>query len=314
MKLRLEWIVIGVGALVLATLGYARDAASKGPPPSIFSSYDTGANGYAAWYAIAQRAGLDVRRWELPMGLLDSSVGTLVLSGYENEMLSAFAGARPPNPMSAHDVDSLKRFVNDGGRLVVLDDDFAGKDDVTPGIGASVKKNAAGAAAIVSNAFTAGVRRVSAPIDAVFPFSERQGIPLLASAPGVVAIAYRFGKGEVVAISAPKIFSNAQLAQYDNAAFAYDVLAGHGSVAFDEYVHGYDDSLSFWDALPAPVHAAIWIVLAILSVAVAGATIPFAPPVSTEKPDERSSSSYIDAIAALMRRARVPPRKDIYGR
>jgi hypothetical protein len=149
---------------------------------------------------------------------------------------------------------------------------------------------------------------------ALFSFAEREGVPLLANDKGVVAMAYAYGKGEVVAISAPALFANAQLGSADNAQFVYDVVTGHGPAAFDEYVHGYDDSLTLWTALPQPVHVAVWILVAIVLLAIVGANVPFAPPLPAEGPDERDSSAYIDAMAALAQRARVPIRKDVYGR
>ena len=141
------------------------------------------------------------------------------------------------------------------------------------------------------------------PVENVFPFSDHRATPLLANKSGVVAVAYRFGKGEVVAITVPAIFGNAYLRRGDNLAFAYDAIAGHGPAAFDEYVHGYTEGLSFWDALPQPVHTAIWIVVALVALALAFANVPFAPPIPAEPPDERDSSAYLDAMASLMRRA-----------
>jgi hypothetical protein len=60
-----------------------------------------------------------------------------------------------------------------------------------------------------------------------------------------------------------------------------------------------------WSVLPAPVHAAVWIVCALVLIALIGANVPFAPPIPVRPPDERDSSAYLDAMAALMRRARA---------
>jgi hypothetical protein len=299
------WILIA-GAVLLSVIAFARNAAEQKAPVSVFSTYDTGRNGYAAWYGVAQKAGLPVRRFERALGTLDPGVGTLVVGGYEND--------RSAKPLDANDAKRLEAFVTRGGRFVVLDDDFEGKNDLTPGVGTTVEASQRGAIALFANRFTAGVTRVSGPVDAVFNFSERQGLPLLANRAGVVAIAYAYGKGEVVAITAPALLGNANLAHDDNAAFGYDVLAGHGPIAFDEYVHGYNESETFWSALPQAVHVALYVTIAILVLALVGANIPFVPKVPLEPPDERDSSGYIDAMAALMRRARVPLRKDVYGR
>ena len=39
---------------------------------------------------------------------------------------------------------------------------------------------------------------------------------------------YRLGRGEVIAITAPALFGNAQLRNADNLRFAYNVIANHG--------------------------------------------------------------------------------------
>lgn len=298
------WILVA-GVLLVIFIAFARDAAERPPPVSVFSTYDTKRNGYAAWYGIAQKAGLPVRRFERALGTLDTDVGTLVVSGYENDPVA--------KPLDENDAKFLASFVERGGRLVALDTEFAGKDDVTPGVGNSVEAPGRDALALTDNRLTAGVTRVGGPIEAAFGFSERQGVPLLANKSGVVAIAYAYGKGEVIAITAPALFGNAYLTNDDNAVFAYDVLAGHGPVAFDEYVHGYDEGTTFWNALPPPVHAAVYLTIAIVVFALIGANVPFVPAIPLEPPDERDSSGYIDAMAALMRRARIPVRKDVHG-
>lgn len=303
---RTDVMFLIAGALLLVFIALVQDAAERRPPPSVFSTYDTGRNGYAAWYNVAQKAGLPVRRFERALGTLDADVGTLVISGYENDPAA--------KPLDETDAKVLASFVERGGRLVVLDAQFAGKEDVTPAAATTVDASGRDAIAVTDNRLTAGVTKVVGPVDAVFPFSERQGVALLANRAGVVAMAYAYGKGEVIAMSAPAMLGNAYLAAGDNAIFAYDVLAGHGAVAFDEYVHGYDEGVTFWNALPATVHTAVYVTIAIVVLALIGANVPFVPAIALEPPDERDSSGYIDAMAALMRRARIPVRKDVYGR
>lgn len=299
MKGRTDVVVLIVAAVVVGLLAFGRQSALDAIPHSTYSTNDTGPNGYRALYGILESAGVPVSRFNRLLGVLDPAVRTLVLSTY------AIDPESQQKPMDEHDQALLKQFVERGGRLVVLDDDFAGEDDVVPGVPKVESAKAGGAVPLADDRYTAGVRSVAVPVTAVFPFATRTGVPLLANDKGIVALAYPLGKGTVIAITAPSLFSNAHLAAPDNARFAYDAIAGHGPVAFDEYVHGYDDNLTFWAALPPPVHAAVWIVAAIVLIALVGANVPFAPPIPLEPPDERDSSAYIDAMAALMRRARA---------
>ncbi|HZY98120.1 MAG TPA: DUF4350 domain-containing protein, partial [Candidatus Baltobacteraceae bacterium] len=93
------WILIA-GAVLLSVIAFARNAAEQKAPVSVFSTYDTGRNGYAAWYGVAQKAGLPVRRFERALGTLDPGVGTLVVGGYEND--------RSAKPLDANDAKRLE--------------------------------------------------------------------------------------------------------------------------------------------------------------------------------------------------------------
>jgi hypothetical protein len=294
---RVELIIVVVSAIVIGVLAYGRQAAHDALPHSTYSSSDTGPNGYRALYGMLQSAGVPVSRFSRVLGVLDSHVGTLVLATYAIDP--------NPQPMDSHDKALLKDFVERGGRLVVLDYDFEGSDDIIPGVAKGTAAKATDAIPLARDSYTAGVYAVAGPIESVFPFTTRTGVPLLANDSGIVAIAYPLGKGTVIAITSPALFSNLHLAVADNARFAYNVIAGNGPVAFDEYVHGYNDGLSFWGALPLPVRAAAYILGAILLIGLIGANVPFAPAIPLDPPDERDSSAYIDAMAALMRRARA---------
>lgn len=295
--------VVIAGAMLVLLLSYERDTIEQKRRPSVYSTYDTGPNGYRALFEVLQSAGVPVRRFEAPLETFGSSARTLVITGYEDD--------RSAKPLDENDTEFLRSFVSSGGRMVAIDSEFAGAQDVTPGVGTTLQTRGGGdALALAPNAYTAGVERASGTIDWTFPFKEPRGIPLLANNVGMVAVWYRFGRGEVIAITAPALFGNAQLRNADNLRLAYNAIAGHGSVAFDEYVHGYDDSLTTWGALPAPVHAAVWIIVALAVIGLIGANVAFAPPYLPDPPDERDSSSYIAALAELMRRSRRRPADD----
>jgi hypothetical protein len=269
--------------------------------PSVYSTYDTGPNGYGALYNVLAAAGVHVRRFERVLSALEPSTTTLVITSYETDPSR--------QPLDQNDTAQLRRFVSSGGRLVAIDYDFAGKLDVAPAVGTTLQTPHGGdAIALARNRYTEGTARLRGTVDWTFSFKEPHGVPLFANKNGMVAVWYRYGRGEVIAITAPALFGNAQLRNADNVRFAYNAVSGHGDVAFDEYVHGYNDNLTMWSVLPAPVHAAVWIVVAMVAIALIGANVPFAPPYVPATPNERDSSDYITAIAELMRRSRRRPR------
>jgi hypothetical protein len=299
-----DLVILAIAAALFLLVGYERGVILEHRKPSVFSTYDTGPNGYRALFEVLRAAGVPVRRFEAPLGTLDPSIRTLVVTSYEFEDFSI------AHPLNERDAAVLKEFVKAGGRLVAIDSQFAGASDAAPAVGSTVPAFGRDAIALTRNAFTAGVERVSGPIGSVFPFVEKQGVPLLANRAGMVAVWYRFGRGEVIAVTSPALFGNGNVRNPDNLRFAYNAIANHGVAAFDEYVHGYSIVPTTWGVLPTAVRAAAWIVLAIAAIALIGANVPFAPPFLPPSSDERTSSDFIAAIAELMRRSRRRPSDD----
>lgn len=305
-------VLLALGFAMLVTLSILRSAHS-GVNASYFSTYDIGRNGYRALYSVLRREGLRMRRFEQPIGLLDPRIRTLVLSSNALEVASN-AGAAD---LSAADATRLRTFVRRGGRLVLL-----GRN-AYPALRIALHVPLAAHAAAAMNlasetskvgvfapiahvASNAGVAQVQARESALFPLAAApEAVPLLGNRKGILAFEVRSGKGSVVVIAAPDAWSNAQLAQRDNARFAYTVLARNGAIAFDERVHGYAVDTSFWAALPRPVHIAIFIVIALVLLWLIDANF-FTPPARIRAPlDERDTRAYLDAVAVLLRRARA---------
>lgn len=300
-RLSLETIVGVLGLGLLVALAFARQSAQNQTPPSTYSTYDVGRNGYRALYEVLLREGVPVRRFERTIGLLDKSVKTLVLASWQTEVNAGMQGV----DLESGDVLRLKRFVQGGGRLVVLWESFGDSGDTELGIPKTRDVSTHQASAMLPSGLTTGVRNIAAPMPAAFGFALPKVTPLLANSSGIVAVEFPLGKGEIIAIAGPALFSNAWLGNANNARFAYNVLGTHGLVAFDERVHGYAEDKSFWDALPQQVHVAIFVVLAIIVLGLVGANIRFAPPLNLEPPDERDSSAYLSSMGALLRRARA---------
>lgn len=328
--MRIQWVELGivaVAAFLIGGLAYLTQRSATAPPPSVPSTFDTGRSGYRALFETLRAAGVPVRHFGHVAARLDPDVRTLVIAIDEDALSGNVFSQGPGETKGVTQV--LERFVKGGGRLIEIDTKFAGKDDIAPQVGTSkpAPKGTSDAIVVANAPQTRGVERVEGPIDAVFPFGSSVGVPLLANASGVVATRSTYGKGDVVAITAPSLFANLNLDRAQNAVFAYDLTAGRGPVAFDDYLYGFDeeactmvlplvgdishlpfglgDMVCWYRAMPKPVQVATWIVLAIVALALVGANVPFAPPVPREAPDERDTSAYLRSMGALMRRARA---------
>ncbi len=144
MTRRFEVSIVIVSAVVIALIAYG-DGSTRKQPPSVYSTYDTGRNGYRALYEVLHSAGVPVGRFERVLGTLDPSVKTLIITGNEND-----PGA---HPLDEHDAARLRRFVQNGGRLVAIDEEFAGPQDVTPGVGATLRNGGGEAIALARNPY-----------------------------------------------------------------------------------------------------------------------------------------------------------------
>ncbi|MGB6987051.1 MAG: DUF4350 domain-containing protein [Candidatus Aquilonibacter sp.] len=103
-----------------------------------------------------------------------------------------------------------------------------------------------------------------------------------------------------------KKYANLALQKNPRAALGvYDAVVGKGLVAFDERPYGYDRTRSLWSVLPAAVHAAVWVALLAVILALIESNVRFVPPILREPPADRDSSDYLRSMAALLRRGRA---------
>ncbi len=274
---------------VLAISRAGRNDTERSAP----STYDTGVNGYAAVYDLLAREGDRVGRFELPIGELGQSPRTLVLAGD-----GALDAAAPSVNVRA----DLNGWVLRGGRLVVLDGSVSRA--AAEAFGMPHARRVQSGLARTACAFVSARRgaRVAADFTAAYPTAcTRRRATLLQAASSAMGIVYRRGRGSITLVGTATVFDNLHLAQRANASVAYAVLGG-GPIVFDERVHGYVAGRTFWEVLPAPMRIALGLGVLAGLLAVAGANLPFAPPLNASEPEERDSGAYITSLARMLER------------
>jgi hypothetical protein len=112
------------------------------------------------------------------------------------------------------------------------------------------------------------------------------------------------GKGEIIVVSDPALFSNELLAQADNSVLALKLLAPRGQpVVFDEYYHGLAVRGNPLFLLTRPSFAAVTLALLLVVAAVAWRGAVFlGPPLADAARSRRDIQEYINAMGAFFSR------------
>ena len=283
-----DFIVIGVALVFLAVLTTLR--ASLTASFSTPSTYDTGVSGYAALYSLLTREGVAVDRFEQPLSGLFARHGALIVAG--DDAIDMLA------PQSS-DLRALDTWVRAGGTLVLLGSTRPKTLDLPrlADLHASLARGGCALAgfsqgSLVAGDFTEGMARRC----------DRSAKTVLQVAGRAVAVVLARGRGSVTFVTTPSIFDNSHLALRGNAAFAYALLSGIGTIAFEERIYGHATGNSFWQVLPVPMRAAIILACAAVLLAILGANLPFAPPHESHATGERDSSEYIASLSRMLER------------
>ncbi len=238
-----------LGAACVFTLlivGTAWLGGSAGQSIDTPSSYSTASGGAKAAYLLLADAGYKEERWEKPLIELPQTAGnTLIL-------------AEPSEAPTREEGEHLNAFVSAGGRLIAMGI-FAGtflpENHSVPDIlgGVTWKK----ASAVSPSAITrAAPEIILAPEASWISFSS--AYPLYREGDHVVVAKYRYGRGEILWCAASTMLTNAGLKEPGNMEFLLASLGEkQNKILWDEYIHGYRQSL----ALSVAHSPAKWIAL-----------------------------------------------------
>jgi hypothetical protein len=283
-------VIIFVNLLNLATRALSGRQVVEGPPGS---SYASTTLGVLAWKELLDAVDIPTGRLEqsIKRGLLDPDSTLVILE----------PGFWEPGEV---ELEGLRRFLNDGGRLVL--GGWIG-DDVIESLGAlAPSRSFSGptiSTVISANPDTEGV--VSVAGSGFGSFADLSGATaLLGSGGAATLLTQPVGSGMIVHLADAEIVSNAYIGQADNAILAAN-LAGGRTVIFNEYVHGYGAD-GLFAILPQRWRWALWLLGAAIVVWMVAVGRRLGPPEPEFRDLAPERGRYVDSLGALMARSKQP--------
>lgn len=267
------------------------------------SSYKGSPYGTLAYYRLLEESGHAVARYEEPYTELEeSSVATLLV-----------VVPHPEHQPSAEEFEALESWVLGGGRLVVVDREIS-----LPFVGTQVRTGdriEGEAKPAIPSTLTRGVRDLDLSRFATTVSESSQAATVhFAASNGPLLIEMAHGAGSMLFLSEPYLLQNNGIAAADNLALALNLAEGPdepGTIAFDEYHHGYGAALGgstgglrgYIAGTPIP-----WI---ILQLAVIGAAVAFTAgrrfgrPIPVARERRTSALEFVGSMATIQRLARA---------
>jgi hypothetical protein len=269
----------------------------RGKEPGSPTTYGTGTAGYKVLYLWLEHLGIPVTRWERDLKAIpeEASVVAILepelgpdpgelgaLEGWVRRGGTLFLASRFPNPFLKHfDVD------------LELSKPEAGEDELGIQPGPYIRS------------------RIAIRTERHLTFSSRRPEMVVHAGDkwGALVGVVEEGRGRVIVLSDPALFSNLKLREADHGRLALDLLLSHlgkGNLLVDEYHHGYGRATSvIGHVLSSRVLGLFFqggIILLILWAA-AGRRFGSPRPLPSEVP--RSSLEYVRAMANLFQRAKA---------
>jgi hypothetical protein len=301
--------------LAIATIVFAFATVGTAPTSSgrTGSVYDDGAGGAAALRRYLEAMGANTTTLQGERFAPDVSTASVLF------ILGATEAITPT------DAESVKKFVSAGGTAVVATDLGLLERPLLDAFGLSITGLALPGTHSLSSAVFADPPARALAVDRAGSLSlGPRALALASDGRTTIAAAVREGRGTFYMVASLGPFLAAGLGRADNArvalAFAHDAVAQGGTVAFDEYHHGFHPSADVLVLMQStwPGRALVFAVAAgFLYLVLSGRRL--GPPVPLDPRPARSSLEYIRGFAGLVRRsgrgeiARRRLRRDLRG-
>jgi hypothetical protein len=288
-------LLILVFVVIVGIDAYQKIRRQPGPP----STYNAASAGYKALYLWVRELGVSAKRWESPLTELPREAGVLL-------MMSPRLGPGPG------EVKALEKWIRDGGTLVLVSSPwnaFAKHFGFEMKMRFHDQKKEEESPSFQPGPYIRGQRTIMSKIHPSIDSGKPEEIVHARDAFGNLIVAVEEGRGRVIMIADPSLFSNLHLREGDHARLALDLLLTHlgeGVLLIDEYHHGYGRVTSvaayvFQSEAFLPMLQVMFLLLVLW----AAAGRRFGPPRPLPRETERSSMEYVRAMAQLFQRVKA---------
>jgi len=282
-------LLVAAGVFVLLIVGaviFGKDAGEKSDIPS---TYSTASGGAKAAYLLLTQEGYKVQRFERSLDNLPQGAGqTLVL-------------AEPFAAPTREERQRLQAFVSEGGRVIAtgtFSGTFLPENDSVPEPFSMRKK----VSALSPSAITRAAPEIVLAAESRWQ-SYAAAYPLYGDEDQILVVKYPYGKGEVLWWASATPLTNSGLKEPGNLEFLLACLGDrHHEILWDEYIHGYRETLGASIA-NSPVK---WLALqlALLALAVLATFSRRSGPISKPVTDVRlSPMEFVETLGGLYERA-----------
>jgi Domain of unknown function (DUF4350) len=281
-------VIVGIDA-------YQKIRRQPGPP----STYNAASAGYKALYLWLRDMGVPAERWENPLTELPREADVLV-------MMSPRLGP------GLGELKALETWTRSGGTLILVSwpgNAFAKQFGFEMKMSLQDQKKGEKILSFQPGPYIRGRRRIMSKMHPGIDSGKPEAIAHCRDAFGNLIVALEEGKGRVIMLADPSLFSNLDLRQGDHARLALDLLLTHlgeGLLLVDEYHHGYGRVTSvaayiFQSEAVVPLLQVMFLLLVLW----AAAGRRFGPARPLARDTERSSMEYVRAVAHLFQRVKA---------
>jgi hypothetical protein len=228
-------LLLGAGCvLVLMIAGAASFSGAGENQGEVPSSYSTASGGAKAAYLLLADAGYRVERWERPLDQLPRATGTTLIL------------AEPSEAPTHEEKDRLKAFIAQGGHVIAIGTAvgaFLPENDAVPEFDVLGEIAGKKASALSPSEITRAAPEIVIAPRAHWQ-SDAAAYPLYGDGDRTLVVKYAYGRGEVLWWASATPLTNAGLKEQGNLEFFLACLGGaRGGILWDEYIHGYRQTL-----------------------------------------------------------------------